>query len=458
MAGNRPKGTPETPVEVDVYSVRDISTETPASGSTEAPAKTPALTEEDMKKMLASKEFIHQKQLRPESTSGGSLNIYKYEGTDPKFIKLFPDGMVLVKTKCTLDEGNNLYIKNAKITYDNECENIQQPETTETKSSPRANLGDLSSHNEDRDLRRPKLAVVQIDGHNFILNECIYFNKPNVDEMRNLDSYITSKGNLDAIISKSENDPEHRKKLVAKSSKVLDKLFISMVEAQDQLHEHGFLHLDTSCRNYCMTSPETVKIIDFGNSRPMGINETVELNYTRIPDSFFDHDALMSVQTDEDKKEEHTKKYKVSIETDLFARRMAMMETLARYMGCTTEKISELSFNNLPNIGSLSNPKAHDILPTIANNDRLDNMFHNLQGYAFYLLEKNNDLRGTVVLEQLEKYKKYLTAMPEIKGFKNIKEAEQSAFQTCSQSVQSKEVATSPNIPTPTGQHVVKKG
>ncbi len=417
------KDVAPTPV-AEAYNIHpEVNTET----SIETPEETPALASE----VLASEGFKFIKQLRPGGISGGSLDIYEYSGEDPEIKSLLNHGMLLLKTKCTEDEKDQpdnsrakIKIENAKITFNNEWENINLKVVTQSlppvigrpsvplgmedrfpsllsrqprPGRPAVNLS-LSSHNHDDSLQRPRLLAVQYGGHKFIMNECIYYNFQNKD--CNLENYISDMGVADAQFSQpvKNADPPSRSARVQDRTKTLDKLFISMIEAQNELHQHGFLHLDTAPRNYCMTSPDTVKIIDFGNSWPMKPNGQIDgsINYIIIPTPFFDKDALKRVED-------------ISIKTDLFARRMAMMETLARYMGHNTEtSLQQLYFNGLwdPN-------KKEDMrfLLGIDNNARLSNMFENLRKSANELEEK--DIRRNVVIEQLDKYKLYLTTLPE---------------------------------------------
>lgn len=380
--------------------------------------------------VLNENGFVFIKELRKGGMSGGSIDLYKYIGQDADIQALLAkDGTLLIKTPTVKDEYyepvalDKNKIIHAKKTFDLEWKNIEEggatslPPTPERPSLPSHMAGQypslvsrtarpgrpmapsLSNHNKFETLYRPRLLAKKYGEYKFILNECIYmdFNKK---EAKDLSTYLVEMATKDELYSAQDKTAK-----IKEMEDKFDSFFFSTMIAQDQLHKHGFYHLDTATRNLCVLPDETLKLIDFGASLPMKRrSESQELKapYEFLPLQSFDKDGICS----------STGTSAISIKTDLFARRITMMDMLAQYMYGKSETPYEVYFKGLPNYTPDCNLLT--FLKDLDDNTRLQQMFNNLMSKV-ETLRNAGDIRGDIVLKQLTKYQHYLTTMPNLK-------------------------------------------
>ncbi len=361
--------------------------------------------------LLAAKGFTFVKTLRPGGISGGSLDLYSYKGDDQEVKNLLHDGELLLKTELDADADKEpdkkikQRITHGKMTFQNEFENI-------------ASL--LAQNNGDADLKRPKMLAMEFGGKKFIFNECIY-QDPAAKIAANLQDHMESMYQVDAVFIYESLDAKGMQTRKDQRTAELDKIFENIVSAQNQLHDRQLLHLDSAGRNYCMLPDGGLKVIDFGASLKMNLEGCIDGSrpYTQIPTSFFDQRGLLPPTQG-----------KTSIETDLFARRMTMMETMAIYMGFNTDGLrqGEIYYKGLPGYPTTQHMQL--FLRGIDNDIRLNNVFNNLMAEAV-LLQQAGDVRGDVIIEQLNKYKPYLTSMPQFTSLAQMRTDESRAFTDC---------------------------
>ncbi len=366
------------------------------------------------RQLLAEKGFTFIETLKPGGISGGLLDRYSYKGDDAEVKKLLHDGELLLKTESEADESKETdpvirrLIAHGKITFQNEFDNIASV---------------LAQNNSDKDLKRPRLLAMEIEGKKFIFNECIY-QDPVAKRAANLFDHMDSMKGVDDKFIYTEEAADARGFQARKDQRAaeLDKIFEGIVAAQNQLHDRQLLHLDSAGRNYCMVPDGGVKVIDFGASLKMDNDGRYgsSLPYTQIPLAYFDQKALLPINRGKI----------ISIETDLFARRMTMMETLAVYLGKYNHDLLErfIFYKNLS--GYPTGKPIGLFLSSIDNETRLNTVFNNLMAEAIQWKQKG-DVRGDVVIEQLNKYKPYLTSMPPFTSLAQIRADENKAFIDC---------------------------
>jgi len=229
----------------------------------------------------------------------GDVLRLKYIGDDEKIKSLSDeDGYVIVKTLKT-SEDNRAFNKHAKITFNNEIQNIQS----------------LSQHNDDKSLRRPKTTLFECsDGTTFIINECIYSNKE--------DKTSQTMAKHVANLSKNPYYSENAHVLAA----TLAEIELGKILAVQELHEHGLGHFDLGNRNVLRSdNVMPTMLCDFGMSlkikdKMTGLAET-DPGFLLTPTYLYDKAAL-------------PKENRVfSTYTDLFGLKVSAMETTAAFMG-----------------------------------------------------------------------------------------------------------------------------
>ncbi len=383
-----PEPTGNTNVEADAGGYTQVNPEPTGNTNVEADAggytqATPnALTSSPDANTSTIKAKTHEDILRDNGFvrvgnanigAGGDCGFYKYVGSEPRFQEKFNDEMIFIKF------AKNDAKQDTIITTNNEIDIIQS-------------VFEKADRKDNETLYRPEIIVADLEGAKFIMNECVFYDKTN-QLKSDLEQFVLERGSVDSDMPMNEID-----------GKFLDKIFTGIVNAQSKLHADFVIHLDTALRNYMMAENEQEKIIDFGLSKKIDPTTGVALNDGALRSIstpsvyYYDQASLQGLGN----KEGPTG---VSLRTDVFSRKIAMIEAMALYAGLPAKgrgsAVTEIFFKGMPRLEQVKH----------SDEARLAHYVTNLQAYVNENLA-DNDPRLAIINEKIQHYREYLTTMP----------------------------------------------
>lgn len=263
-----------------------------------------------------------------------------------------------------------------------------------------------------------KGAVIMLeDGSLIIASELVYHTMDDAGfHTTNLENYL--KMFREAYIQKGDiNNKQQALKNVKSAGleyaliEILQQFGAGIHRAQRQLHELKLLHLDTHGGNFMIGAPEILadgklnlplKIIDFGLSKKMTeageIRFDVPSDNTRelIPERY-DRSAKFTSTDDATGKLYYVR----SIHTDLYTKKIALMEMLLTLAGETFDKLLAESTRHTYNSSFRKN---------LTDEEALQIYMHNLMHYL-NALPKEHPFKNVLTIYALQ-MTPYLTAMP----------------------------------------------
>jgi serine/threonine protein kinase len=368
---NHTNGDNQSSYETSSYGRDDNLTKTNSTQHIKTPLN--ALTTNTWEQLSKNEGFSQEFKLIRilKGGVGGDVAIFSYLGTNPEILELIGHN----------NDGNPVLIK--ALPKNNSPETIYTTHANECFLNEIRIINHMNHTNQDRLKRRAKSLTLKITDTTLIINELIQFENQSIysDKIRrskDLEQFISEVGQLHQIQSGHTginiNFPEFRQQI--------ENIFLSIISSQMELHETNILHLDTSPRNFVMTD-NGVKIIDFGLSLTMDTTGTSEdIRFPLNPLYLYDAKAAIG----EGK----------SIETDIYSRKIAMMEVLLTYLNINRSEYGNAITSSL-NKQYIS-----------SNKDRLVKALSILEEYA----NKDKTVKKQFVLDIIADYRDYLTYMP----------------------------------------------
>jgi serine/threonine protein kinase len=429
MPASNSDSTPETKVRKDksakFKSNKDVDLATDTIGYSALPGFAPSAGFIEAQKLKQAAQFAQDEMFARHgftnrvSIKGGvtaSIAIFKYVGSDPDIQARTVNGFIMVKVPpLKIAEAD----AHAALTYSNEFKVVSK-------------LGEIKCNS------RPLLLAKTLDGFDCIFNIPVFYdeekfsiqvqqivlrknalekeladlnykkqNSVNLSpaeegafytEVSNLDKLVKETSDIEASLIKesfhnlstymlelgaSGQDPEAR----------IDKLFSSMIDAMNDLHNDHYLHLDIANRNFVVRNDGTAVLVDFGMSDSMHERSGKAITNTKFPQIslMYNQDALK--QND----------FKIDLRSDYVSMQKTMLQALADYCGANfytllKKGLGGQDWRGIPYV---------ELLARFSDKDVIANAKKNLKVLARNLME-SGDPRGEHVLHMLNKYKHYI--------------------------------------------------
>lgn len=360
------------------------------AGKVELAQNTPASAEEIRERQsqdhLNAVLEVHGFKDRIDIKSGvtATIAIFSYIGSDPDILALSRNGYVMVKLPPLLAAADS----HAQLTYRNECDII-------------SHLSHLLRTS------RPMFLTKKIMGIEFILNSPVFFDedsfKERQEEILSEDASeshseidIDTKQALAELIRESfHNLSTYMTELSTRDGSPLykiDCLFHSMLNAVNELHRDGVLHLDLADRNFVVRRDGTVALVDFGVSDILfKVNNRSRSNkkYPQVS-LLFNQAALIP------------KDYSIDLITDYVCLQKTMMQAIADYCGANFYALCTQGLGDAAALGI----SYTELLAQFKDEIVIENAIKNLREKALDMI-RYGDIRGKYALAILEKYTPY---------------------------------------------------
>lgn len=287
--------------------------------------------------VLQAQGFLHVKEVAAGVT--GFASVFKFDATkaSSEFSEAMQgvvdaEGYFIGKMQLNVDTNpgakKSRYQQHAEETFANEAAVASGP---------------LRGHTKDQ---IPQVAAIEVavsgaSPVRLLAVQPIYMNAKTKD-FSTLEDYMDEFGKHHQNLGDAMT-PDEKQQLAKTTADQFGALFASKQAAISQVHDLGLLHLDAFGRNDVLTSPTSLKIIDYGNALPMDASgNTADKKFPINPLTGYTSETVTRMQD----QKVHTK----SIQDDFYTCRTAIVDSLAGYMGITAsnDQMLLIHFAGLP--------------------------------------------------------------------------------------------------------------
>jgi hypothetical protein len=354
-----------------------------------------------------------------------TIAVFAYKGDDQRILRLLKHGYIIVKLPP--DVQDNLH---AMETYKNEVTIIEQISHIESKS-------------------RPMLLTLNLNGIDFIFNSPIFYDEANFIHQHDLIlfgdhvsqsqhdsdnddsvesdalSNVSTENALSELIRQSfHNLSSYMTELAASEinpEQNFDLLFCSMLDAVNDLHKDGVLHLDLADRNFAILSDGTVMVVDFGMADMLNKVMRSSRNNHKFPSVSLMHnrDALMQ------------ENYLLDVRTDYISLQKTMLQAIANYCGINFYMICTQGLGDAKALGISSS----ELMIRYTDEQIINNTIFNIRSYALNLVNYDSDI-GRYALKVLDKYMPFFMHIHDRRhGLDELRSANNNKFYQCTRHI-----------------------
>lgn len=368
----------------------------------------------------------------------GLVSLYSYTGDDPQIVSLTntgkSGGLLIVKEfkeaaintdeikKNVIARLGELSGQTLEFWINNDIKRIKADNqlAIEADRSEKSTINYLAStHRQGEEASYPLSSVIQAGDKTWIIAQVISYgiNVHHEPVSSDLEKFMQS---LSTNMSFASDNPA----AMAGLERMLNSFTASLVSAQHHLNSKGVLHMDTAIRNFLVCQPEIkegeltfgLKICDFGLSKIMSdtgkaalINEVG--SPVKLPILYMNNEMFLQQRMEEGGKQYVKREF--SVHTDIFSRKVAIMEMLGTLAGMN---FKESFLQNRDYLNSRRGMSDTNVLEIYLNSVKQAALALTVKkDEQGNIINRVNDWRSQIILDFITSYEPYLTRVPDSK-------------------------------------------